>query len=157
MRSDERSSRTVTAVSATRRLLLAILGVGVTALVACAEMPWQSRPSCTSSFAPPTRTLNVIFWHAGGSPSDLTLSFDDHPLSGRLRIHEARGQPAVAAECTVGIPALAGQLRACAVRTRRCTVIPLPAAGDLWVQLDVANADSVVLGGGPDLYPPAID
>jgi hypothetical protein len=126
-------------------------------VIACGEMPWQNRPSCTSTFEPPTRTLNVLFWHAAGPPSDLTLSFDDQPLGGRLRIHAAQHVPALAAECQVAIPARAGNLRACAVRSRRCTVLPLPAKGDLWVQLHVEDPDSVVLGSGAEPMPPAID
>ena len=134
-----------------------VLATATAGLIACGTMPWQNRPSCTSSFAPPTRALNVIFWHAAGAASDLTLSFDDEPLSGRLRIYPARGVPAVAAECSVAIPTRAGKLRACAARTRRCTVLALPAGGDLWIQLGVEDPDSVVVSGGPELLPPAID
>lgn len=126
-------------------------------VIAYGEMPWQNRPSCTSNFEPPTRMLNVMFWHMSGPASDLTLSFDDHPVSGRLRIHGVRHVPAIAAGCAVPIPARAGNLRACAVRTRRCTILPLPANEELWVQLGVDDPDSVVLLSGAEIFPPAID
>ena len=144
----------------TRAAVLAMVGILATATtgaIACGTMPWQNRPSCTSTFEPPTRMLTVIFWHAGGTARELALSFDDEPLSGRLRIYPARAAPAVAAECSVAIPTRAGKLRACAARTRRCTVLALPAGGDLWIQLGVEDPDSVVVSGGPELLPPAID
>ena len=120
-----------------------------------------ARPRTYACAAPagagPTRSLTLLFWHQGRGAVALDLRLRDQALGRRLRIRPPPYIPAVAGSCHAAIPVGAVELRACAAHSARCTDVALPAEGDLWVQLDVSDPDSIILVGAPEPYPPGID
>ena len=140
---------------ARRGLLLfaVIAGVGS---AACRGARPHTFACAGPAVAGPTRSLTLLFWHRGLDPVALDLRVGDQALGRRLRMRPPGYIPAVAGSCQATIPVGAVELRACAAKSARCTVVPLPAEGDLWVQVDVSEPDSILLGD-PEPYPPGID
>ena len=140
-----------------RRGLHVVAALATLGSAACTPARPEEFPCAAPAVAGPTRSLSILFWHQGPATVALDLSVHDQAPGRRIRIRPARYVPAVAGGCHATIPVGATELRACASESARCTRVPLPAEGDLWIQLDVSSPDSVILLAGPDRFAPAID